>query len=244
MLYLQTLFCPSRFYQPLVYLFLGTRLCLLHFFTSHSTRLTGTPLVPGTATWHLLPLMFSYSPCSRCCCYSFGLNSTGLMHFLDVINFPVTGPQCSYQVMHSTAYIGKTKGSFCQRSRRKIISFLSLYSYTMHESPCLTKGVFKITFLTRFQCNKWGTCTSCLFPQAEEANQLTERTFHQTKAGEMIGFSTRFSVAQYQLASVTATETIIFRFFLPFIFRSASPCSLFGLFAFFFWGISGRILKE
>lgn len=73
-LYLQTLFCPGRFNQPLFSLFLGTRLCLLHFFVSHLTRLTGTPLVPGTATCGLPPLTFSYSPRSRCCCFWLGLN--------------------------------------------------------------------------------------------------------------------------------------------------------------------------
>lgn len=40
-----------------------------------------TPVVSGMATWCLLPLTFSYSPFSRCCCYSSDFNSTGFMHF-------------------------------------------------------------------------------------------------------------------------------------------------------------------
>jgi len=116
-LYLQTLFCPSMFYQSLFHLFLRQQQALpaslLHILPDVAGWNLVTPVVSGTATWCLLPLTFSCSPCSRCCCHSFGLNSTGFMHFLDTINFLVTGPQCSYQVMYSFTYTCKTNGSFC-----------------------------------------------------------------------------------------------------------------------------------
>lgn len=166
------------------------------------------------------------------------------MHFLDIINCPVAGPRCSYQVMCSITYICKRNASFCQRGRRRPPFCLQIQEELLH------------------MMHKWNSCHanplfsgwhpwqgfSAITEVPAQVNyasvRLTKRTFHQTKAGEMISFSTRLPVTQHQLASITTTETIIFRFFLPFIFRSASPCSLFGLFAFFFWGISGRILKE
>lgn len=169
------------------------------------------------------------------------------MHVLDIINFPVAGPWCSHQVMCSITYICKTNASFCQRGRRRPPFYLQIqeellpHDAQMKFMPC-KPSVFRMTPQTSFSAIS--EVPAQVIYTSVRRGWLTKRTFHQTKAGEMIGFSTRFPVTQHQLASITTTETIIFRFFLPFIFRSASPCSLFGLFAFFFWGISGRILKE
>lgn len=169
------------------------------------------------------------------------------MHFSDVINFPVAG-QCCYQVMCSIPYICKRNASFCQIGRRRPPLCLQIQEELLPQDAQMKLLPYKpsVFRMTRFQCNNWGSCTiiyTKLFIQ-QGKGWLTKRTFHQAKAGEVISFSTRFPVTQHQLASISTTETIIFRFLLPFIFRSASPCSLFGLFAFFFWGISGRILKE
>lgn len=145
-------FVPAYLTSHCFACFWDNRLCLLHFFISHLTWLTGTRYL----LWYLelqqcvLPLTFSCSPCSRCHCYSFGLNSTGFMRFLDIINFTVTGPQCSYGVVCSITYICKTKGSFCQRGRRKAIIFSP---YSRRAPTWCTDEVFTI----RKQCFQDGT---------------------------------------------------------------------------------------
>lgn len=110
-----------------------------------------TPVVFGTPAGCLLPLTFSCSPCSRCCCYSFGLNSTGSMYFLDIINLPVTRPQCSYQL----PALVKQQACFARQAGGGPLFCLN-NSYTEHEQSSLPMKTMcsRRKFFTRFQGNR------------------------------------------------------------------------------------------
>lgn len=146
---LQLLFHPSILYQSLFYLFLGQQALpasLVHIPPDIADWNLVTPVISGTATWCLLLLISLLAFFQKVGCCSSGLSSKAFMHFLDKINFPVAGPQCSYQVMYSITYICKTNASFCQRGRSRPSFCLQiqeeLLPHDAQTSSCHTNPMF------------------------------------------------------------------------------------------------------